>query len=129
VTATLHYSIDDGEFQELELTASSGSLYLAEVAGPLAEGSSIKYYIVAQDEMNTVSFPAGAPTEVYELVVMEPAFVSGDVDVSGSINIFDLLELLQVLSGSKPATPASDVNGDNSTNIFDLLSLLGILAG
>ena len=79
--------------------------------------------------MNTVSFPEGAPTEVYELVVMEPTYVAGDVDANGSINIFDLLELLQILSGGKPATDSSDVTGDGSTNIFDLLSLLGILAG
>lgn len=53
---------------------------------------------------------------------------SGDVDGNDSVNIFDLLEILKVLSGRKPATAASDVNKDGYTNIFDLLSLLQRLA-
>ena len=76
-----------------------------------------------------VSSPSGAPEEVYELVVVEYTAVPGDVDQSGSINIFDLLDLLQVLSGSKPSSLSSDVSQDGLTNIFDLLALLAILAG
>ncbi len=53
----------------------------------------------------------------------------GDVDGTGIINIFDLLELLRVLGGSKPASGASDVDVNGVTNIFDLLALLRLLAG
>jgi Dockerin type I domain len=63
------------------------------------------------------------------VVVIGLEALPGDVDGSGTINIFDLLELLQILSGGKPASIGSDVNTDGSTNIFDLLALLGILAG
>jgi cohesin domain-containing protein/dockerin type I repeat protein/putative Ig domain-containing protein/Big-like domain-containing protein len=126
--AVFYYSIKGSAFEEIEMTHLLGNLFSAQVSGPLTEGSSISYYIIAQDEMNTVSLPAGAPDEVYQLVVPGSA-VPGDVDGSGSVNIFDLLELLQVLSGAKESSTSSDVNGDGSTNIFDLLSLLGILAG
>jgi hypothetical protein len=52
-----------------------------------------------------------------------------DVNQDGSENIFDLLELLNVLCGNKPATEYSDINDDNSTNIFDLLVMLQVLSG
>ena len=41
---------------------------------------------------------------------------------------FDLLGLLQVLSGAGEPSAGSDANSDGTTNIFDLLALLGILA-
>ena len=56
---------------------------------------------------------------------MEPGDVTGD----GSINIFDLLGLLQVVAGVADPSVGSDVNNDGKTNIFDLLALLAILAG
>ncbi|MBN2289223.1 MAG: hypothetical protein JXQ83_07805 [Candidatus Glassbacteria bacterium] len=127
--AMLYYSVDGGGFEEAALTRSSGNLFTAQVAGPLSEGGSIRYYVVARDNMNEVSLPSGAPAEAYELVVVEYTAVPGDVDESGTINIFDLLNLLGVLSGDREPSLGSDVNRDGSTNIFDLLALLGILAG
>jgi len=53
--------------------------------------------------------------------------LTGDVDGSGKTDIFDLLELLRVLS-QKSSTPGSDVNSDGKTNIFDLLEFLKILS-
>ena len=56
-------------------------------------------------------------------------FQKGDVSGDGKVNIFDLLDLLKVLSGSGTAGGAVDVNGDGNINIFDLLELLKVLAG
>jgi len=53
---------------------------------------------------------------------------AGDVDSNGTVDIFDLLELLKVL-GSGQGGPETDVNGDSKTDIFDLLELLKILSG
>ena len=58
-----------------------------------------------------------------------PTVEPGDVDGDGTVNIFDLLGLLQVLSGAGEPTEGSDANLDGATNIFDLLALLGMLAG
>ena len=52
----------------------------------------------------------------------------GDVDSNGTVDIFDLLELLKVL-GIGQGGPETDVNGDGKTDIFDLLELLKILSG
>ena len=56
-------------------------------------------------------------------------FAKGDVSGDGTVNIFDLLDLLKVISGKDTAAGAVDVNGDGVTNIFDLLELLKVLAG
>ncbi len=61
----------------------------------------------------------------------------GDVNRDTRTDIFDLLELLGILSGSRPTLlaqaveqfPRGDVNRDTRTDIFDLLELLGILGG
>ena len=54
--------------------------------------------------------------------------VDGDVNGSGNTDIFDLLELLNLLV-SEPAdySPCADVNSDLSLDIFNLLALLGML--
>jgi Cohesin domain/Dockerin type I domain len=56
------------------------------------------------------------------------ALAPGDVNGDGAIDIFDLLGLLQILSGASESTVGSDVNADGKTNIFDLLALLSMLA-
>jgi Cohesin domain/Dockerin type I domain len=61
-------------------------------------------------------------------IFLSPPVDPGDVNDDGSINIFDLLGLLQILSGAGESTVGSDVNVDGSVNIFDLLALLSLLA-
>jgi len=56
-------------------------------------------------------------------------FQKGDVSGDGNVNIFDLLDLLKVLSGTGTAGGAVDVNSDGKTDIFDLLELLKVLSG
>jgi len=128
--AKLYYAVGEGEFKELQLNRASGNLYTATIQeGALASGTVIRYYVAAQDSMNLVTLPPGAPADFYELVLLEYTLQPGDVDGSGVINIFDLLSLLKVLGGSQPASIGSDVNGSGKTDIFDLLALLKILAG
>ncbi|HUU29622.1 MAG TPA: dockerin type I domain-containing protein [archaeon] len=57
-----------------------------------------------------------------------PADTPGDLNSDGTVNIFDLLELLRKLgTGSQDA--AADVNKDGTVNVFDLLAMLKILTG
>lgn len=50
----------------------------------------------------------------------------GDSDENGTHNIFDLLHMLGVLSGSKSPTAGTDADQNGTINIFDLLKLLGM---
>ena len=61
-----------------------------------------------------------------EVIQPEPS-VEGDVDGNDKVDIFDLLQLLKVLSG-KSESPFADVNRDGKTDIFDLLALLKLLS-
>ena len=60
--------------------------------------------------------------------------IKGDLDSNGEINIFDLLDLLKILSGKlvpeeQRLFGAADVDTSGTINIFDLLALLGVLKG
>ena len=127
--AGFFYSINGEAFTEGTLSRGEGNLFTAQVDGPLDSGSSIRYYFTASDNMNSVTSPVSAPTDYYELVLVELTVTPGDVTGDGSINVFDLLDLLSILSGSSNASPLSDVNMDGATNVFDLLELLSMLAG
>ena len=51
----------------------------------------------------------------------------GDVNGDSKTNIFDLLELLGVLSEVKDPPSAADLDRNDIVNIFDLLELLKLL--
>ncbi len=53
--------------------------------------------------------------------------VAGDLDGDGQLDIFDLLEMLKVISGQREETFCSDLDGNGRTDIFDLLLQLGEL--
>ncbi len=126
---TLYYAVGGETFNSLQMERTGVNLFTASLAeGTLESGTVISYYIEARDEMNTVLSPAGAPGSFYQLVVAEYTGTPGDLDGNTTINIFDLLELLKVLSGSAQPGVLSDVDQNGTTNIFDLLELLKLLA-
>lgn len=53
--------------------------------------------------------------------------LAGDVNGDGRRDIFDLLALLRILSGSVPANACSDLDRNGVTDIFDLPALLVLL--
>jgi rhodanese-related sulfurtransferase len=55
------------------------------------------------------------------------AGLTGDIDDNGSVDIFDLLELLKSLRESGASNERMDINSDGAVNIFDLLELLKLL--
>ena len=90
-----------------------------------AEGSDEgewQYYFEVEDETGYVyRKPLGG--RAYSLILAPGADVNGD----GSVNVFDLLELLQKLADPVQGDTGGDVDGDGMTNVFDLLYLLNIL--
>ncbi|MFC1537289.1 LamG-like jellyroll fold domain-containing protein [Gemmatimonadota bacterium] len=116
----IELSTDNGLFWSVIATVkASPSTYIWTVPAGISSGACLIKVTDLADETVTDLCDA-----VFSIAEFEPGDVGGD----GSVNIFDLLELLQVLAGTKDSSTSSDVNGDGSTNIFDLLSLLGILA-
>ena len=57
------------------------------------------------------------------------AFEKGDVSGNGKVDIFDVLDLLKVISKKGTAVGDADVNADGKVDIFDLLALLTVLKG
>ncbi len=57
----------------------------------------------------------------------------GDINEDGQVNIFDLLEMLNMLSNPEGTTERArniaDMDGGGSVNIFDLLGMLQVLSG
>jgi hypothetical protein len=53
--------------------------------------------------------------------------LAGDLDNSGQRDVFDLLEILKIVSRRNEATLCSDLNGSGTTDIFDLLELLKLM--
>ena len=58
------------------------------------------------------------------------SFICGDINVDGTVNIFDVTGLIDYLyrEGPPPIPPESgDINNDGSTNIFDITGLISYL--
>jgi hypothetical protein len=54
-------------------------------------------------------------------------FVQGDVNNNGTVDIFDLSQLLT--NWNRTGTNTCDINGDSTVNIFDLSILLSHWTG
>ena len=57
----------------------------------------------------------------------KPAFIRGDVNGDGSVNISDVTALIDILMRGVTAPPTADVNQDNSLNISDVTALIDII--
>ncbi len=57
----------------------------------------------------------------------KPAFIRGDVNGDGSVNISDVTTLIDLLLGGTISNPAADCNQDSSINISDVTSLIDYL--
>jgi len=125
--ARLFYRIDGtGDYQAVDMSKIEGERYgyEARIEG-LPEGGTIQYYVEMFVNFEIVSSPLNPEEQTYELIV--GSFLIGDVSGDGIINIFDLLDLLKILSGSLGPTPASDCDQNGNVNIFDLLELLKLI--
>jgi len=92
--------------------------YEALIAGQEV-GTVIKYYCEAMDNQGNLAI---MPTRVLNIT----ASGVGDVDENGSVNIFDLIALLNAWINQDPT---GDINQDGEINVWDLIALLSILAG
>ena len=86
----------------------------------------------------TLTIPAGAiiiytlDEDVHELcfnysIPSGPAFIRGDVDGNGSVNIADVTALIDILLSDSVGPEAADVDANGSVNIADVTALIDIL--
>ena len=58
-----------------------------------------------------------------------PAFILGDFNADGSINVLDVVALVENILSAGEYNPAGDMNEDGSLNVQDIVALVNIILG
>jgi len=115
--------------------AENGSLYNAWTGDRVLIHYIPNYWSEHSDSSAVLTGDSPQSLGEVSITVYDPsAVIKGDLDNNGAINIFDLLDLLKILSGKlvpgeQRLFGAADVDTSGTINIFDLLTLLGLLKG
>ncbi|MEA2062160.1 MAG: cohesin domain-containing protein [Gemmatimonadota bacterium] len=127
VRGSMFVSLIDTTLDNLIVPAEEKEIFV--ITFTIAEDASEQIMV----SLTNVSLSDEAAGEIEVTVVSgtitAAAVIPGDANGDGNVNIFDLLGLLQVLSGSAEPAHGSDANEDGVVNIFDLLALLSLLTG
>ena len=59
----------------------------------------------------------------------KPAFLKGDVNGDGTVNVADVTMLVSMILGNMPVNAAANVNGDTDVNVADVTALVSIILG
>ncbi|MCE5272064.1 DNRLRE domain-containing protein [bacterium] len=119
---SLSYSLDSTQpLRHLLADLAPGSYQV------LRDGEQLGVY--AASSAGTVSFEsAGGGSFTLRQASRAGIFPSGDLNRDNRLDIFDLLGMLKLLSGSAGQDPAADLNADGKVDVFDLLRMLKLLA-
>ena len=116
-----------------EFRSGDGSLYNARAGDSLLVSYIPNYWSEYSDSSAVLDGNSPQNLGSVSVSVYDPnEVIKGDLDSNGAINIFDLLELLKILSGklvpdNQKLFGAADVDTSGTINIFDLLALLALL--
>ena len=55
--------------------------------------------------------------------------MEGDVNRDGSVDISDIVAVINTIAGDSTNLPRSDVNQDEKTDISDIVSIINLIAG
>ena len=55
--------------------------------------------------------------------------LSGDVNEDGTINVLDIILIVNIILGLNDYTSAADVNSDTIINVLDVVSIVNIILG
>jgi Purple acid Phosphatase, N-terminal domain/Dockerin type I domain len=119
-----------------DILALDGSLYDAGPGTRLIIDYQVNYWSTFTDSTVVLGTESPQNLGLVSLSVFDPGKgIKGDLNDDEVINIFDLLDLLKILSGQTIILPgderlsfAADLDSNGSVSIMDLLALLQILA-
>ena len=129
---TLYYRTTGGEWKTLPMMARNDK-YSATIYGSEVTMAGIEYYIVATDNVNTVT--KGSAAEPYSVVVKsaDALLGKGDVDGDGTVTVKDALMLMQCLNGDlileDDQFKRADLNGDGTLHAMEALRILQYVNG
>ena len=116
-----------------EFRAKDGSLYNARAGDKVLINFIPNYWSEHSDSSAVLTGSSPQSLGKVSITVYDPnEVIKGDLDNNGAINIFDLLDLLKILSAklvpdNQRLFGAADVDTSGTINIFDLLALLVML--
>ena len=93
---------------------------------PESDVGDIKFYLssLATNHNHSTS---GDHTYTQVLTLSYDDMVLGDLDGNGSIDILDVVGLVNIILGVFPANPAADLNQDGIINILDVVLLVNMI--
>lgn len=129
---TLYYRTVGGEWKTLSMLAHNDK-YSATIYGSEVSLAGIEYYIVATDDVNTVT--KGSAAEPYCVVIKsaDALLGKGDADGDGTVTVKDALMLMQCLNGdlilADDQFKRADLNGDGTLHAMEALRILQYVNG
>lgn len=131
-SVTLFYRTTGGEWKELPMLQMNDK-FSATIYGSEVTMSGIEYYIIATDDVNTVT--KGSAAEPYSVVVKsaDALLGKGDVDGDGTVTTKDALMLMQCLGGnlilSDDEFKRADLNASGKLDAVEALKILQYVNG
>ena len=118
---------DDGSHHD----GQAGDDLYGVVLPPMPESTTVSYYLHAVDgSSSSTSDPPIAPSTTYSYVVEYTAFVCGDVNASGEVDIDDVVYLIGYIFSNGPAPvpmQAGDPECSGSADIDDVVYLINYI--
>ncbi len=118
-----------------DITEESGTLFSASFTAPKTPNENSEFVIEIVDNVYDEEGDVVTVDKTNGTVKVNdgPSYQLGDVNMDGSIDLFDAIAILQHEAGTKSLTVAQlalgDVNNDNSVDLFDAISILQYEAG
>ena len=117
-----------GEYTVVRARGQDGSLYHFNSLS-LSDGLSICLPQGAVFEYNSVCVGGYPVSGEFVEISAGSGGLKGDVNRDGSVDISDIVAVINCIAGDKTYQTSSDVNGDGGTDISDIVAIINVIAG
>ena len=88
------------------------------------EGAGHTPFITSSDYMDeAIEFTSVFLSEL----ACESDYILGDINGDTTINVLDIIMLVNLILDGESPSPVSDINNDNTLNVLDIISLVNII--